>query len=236
MMKNRNILESFNFAIQGIVQAVKNERNLKIHLFTALGVFALCFIVGVSTIELAIVLIISGLVIAVELINTSIEAVIDLVCGERRDPLAKLAKDVAAGAVFVTAVTAGIVGFIIFYDDIDALLRKKAHYIGLIDSEIAIISLIVVTIGIILIKVWTGRESSILSGGFPSGHSSLAFAGATLVLFMSENTIVAIIAYLLASLVAQSRVESKIHTPFEVVSGALYGTLCVMVIYRVFVL
>lgn len=236
MMKSKHLLESFNFAIEGIVQATKNERNLKIHFFVALGILGLCFLVGVSTLELAIVIMMCGMVISAELINTSIEAVIDLYCGERRHPLAKLAKDVAAGGVFVSAITATLVGFIIFYDDIDLILQQKYHYLALLDIEIAIIILMVVTIGIILIKVWNGRQASILSGGFPSGHSSLAFAAATMVLMMSDNTLVGLLGFFLALLVAQSRVEGKIHSLMEVLAGAVYGIVCVVVIYRVFLI
>lgn len=234
-MKSRNTLDSFNYALQGIVEAVKRERNLKIHLIAEVIVLLLCFIFKVTVIEFIIILIISAMVITAELINTSIEAVIDLVCGDKYNPLAKLAKDVAAGAVLITAMTAAIVGVFIFYDEFDSIVQNKEEVIGLLPTELAVISLGIVFILTILFKIKKGRTSSLFSGGFPSGHSAIAFAAATIVLFLATNTAVILIGYLLAFMVAQSRCEGKIHTVYEVIAGSIFGMLCVIVLYQLFI-
>ena len=92
---------------------IKTERNMKIHcVFTALVVLA-GIILGISATEWCICLTLFGLVMALELVNTSVEAVVDLVTEERK-PLAKIAKDTAAGAVLIAAIMAAIAGGIIF--------------------------------------------------------------------------------------------------------------------------
>lgn len=112
--KNRGTLaSSFRYAGEGIVNTVKSERNIKIHLtMTALVIFFGVFL-KISVMEWCICLTLFGLVLALELGNTAIEAVVDLVTEEKR-PLAKKAKDAAAGAVLVAAINAAIAGLIIF--------------------------------------------------------------------------------------------------------------------------
>lgn len=109
--------DSFRFAIEGIKRAIKTERNLRIHLALAIIVIAVALTIGVPTSDLAILLLVISVVISAELMNTAIEAVIDLVSPEWHQ-LAKVAKDTAAGAVLVTAVFAVAIGLIILYKPI----------------------------------------------------------------------------------------------------------------------
>ena len=115
MRKNRKdpLYKSFGYAFQGIYTCIGKERNMKIHCgFSALVVLA-GIILKLSVTEWCICLTLFGLVMALELVNTSVEAVVDLVTEERK-PLAKIAKDTAAGAVLIAAIMAAIIGCIIF--------------------------------------------------------------------------------------------------------------------------
>lgn len=115
MRKNRKdpLYKSFGYAFQGIYTCISKERNMKIHCgFSALVVLA-GIILKLSVTEWCICLTLFGLVMALELVNTSVEAVVDLVTEERK-PLAKIAKDTAAGAVLIAAIMAAIIGCIIF--------------------------------------------------------------------------------------------------------------------------
>ena len=115
MRKNRKdpLYKSFGYAFQGIYTCISKERNMKIHCgFSALVVLA-GIILKLSVTEWCICLTLFGLVMALELVNTSVEAVVDLVTEERK-PLAKIAKDTAAGAVVIAAIMAAIIGCIIF--------------------------------------------------------------------------------------------------------------------------
>lgn len=104
---------SFGYAINGLLTALREQQNLKIHVAAALVVVALGFWFNVSAVEWCILLIMIGLVIAAELINTSIENLADLVTKERH-PLAGKVKDIAAAAVLVLSIVSVIVGIIIF--------------------------------------------------------------------------------------------------------------------------
>ncbi|ANB60540.1 diacylglycerol kinase family protein [Anoxybacteroides amylolyticum] len=97
----------------GIVAAVKEEAHMKFHLLAAFAVVSLAFIFHLSVQEWLVLLVVIAIVVSLELINTAIERAVDLVT-EEFHPLAKAAKDIAAGAVLVAAVIAGIVGAIIF--------------------------------------------------------------------------------------------------------------------------
>lgn len=108
------LIDSFRFAFEGIKSTFKTERNFRIHLVAAILVIVWAWILKIPTWDFALLLIVIALVLCAELLNTAIEAVIDLVSPEWH-PLAKVAKDTAAGAVLVSAVFAVAVGLVILY-------------------------------------------------------------------------------------------------------------------------
>lgn len=111
--KNKTLKDSFLHAYEGIVYAMMKERNMHIHITMALLVIVFGIILELSYVEWLICLILIALVISLELINTSIEAVVDLVT-TNDSALAKIAKDSAAGAVLFTSIIAAFIGLVIF--------------------------------------------------------------------------------------------------------------------------
>lgn len=109
----KKLINSFKYAIEGIISSFKTERNMKIHVLAMIVVIALGFFFKLDKVEWCFVIIAIASVISAELFNTAIETVVDIVSPER-NPKAKLAKDIAAGAVFVVAICAAIIGFIVF--------------------------------------------------------------------------------------------------------------------------
>lgn len=109
----RNFFRSFRYAFQGILYASK-ERNMRIHLTCAIIVIIAGFLTHISAAEWLVLILTISLVIGMEMVNTAIEHVVDLVSPEYH-PLAKAAKDVAAGAVLVFAVASVFIGAIIFF-------------------------------------------------------------------------------------------------------------------------
>lgn len=109
----KRLFKSFKYALEGILYAFKYEQNIIVHTIICLTVVVLGILLKISHFEWLVCFILFGLVIATELINTSIEAVVDLTC-PKKDPLAKIAKDTASGAVLVFALVAVIAGLIIF--------------------------------------------------------------------------------------------------------------------------
>ena len=116
-MKNRNLIESFNNAFQGIWYTIVNERYMKIHLITGTIVILLSLWVRVSKIELTILCLTVSMVICFELINTAVEVVVNIIV-DVYHPKAKIIKDVSAGAVFVSAIFSIIIGLLILWDKI----------------------------------------------------------------------------------------------------------------------
>ena len=112
-MKNKKLINSFKCAIQGIKQAVKTERNVKIHITIMILVIIAGIVLKINTQEWIICIILFGLVISLELVNSAIEATVDIAMPEINEK-AKVAKDVAAGAVLVSAIASAIIGLIIF--------------------------------------------------------------------------------------------------------------------------
>jgi diacylglycerol kinase len=107
------LMNSFKFAFEGLFYAIKNNRNLKIHLVAGLIVILASIYFHVSSFEKEILGILILLVILSEMINTSIEEMVNLITNEHRKE-AKIAKDVGAGMILVAALGAAVIGLIIF--------------------------------------------------------------------------------------------------------------------------
>jgi diacylglycerol kinase len=116
----RKLARSFYYAIKGVLYAFSSERNMKIHFFLAAVAILLAWFFGVSKMEWLVVFLMIGLVICLEMVNTAIEALVDLVTGEYRY-WAAVAKNVAAGAVFFASIIAIVVAIIIFLPYVQAL-------------------------------------------------------------------------------------------------------------------
>jgi diacylglycerol kinase len=111
-MKSRNIIEAFRFAFAGLWYTLRTQRNMRVHLAIAGAVAVLGLWLNLSADQWAILALTSGLVLVSEMTNTVIEKLVDLVCPEYH-PLAKIIKDVMAGAVVLAAIVAVIVGLLI---------------------------------------------------------------------------------------------------------------------------
>ncbi len=116
------LFRSFGYAWEGLVHAYKAERNIRIHIFIALFVGFLAFLLEVSSSEWLIIMILIGGVISLELINTAIERTIDLITNKEFHPLAKQAKDISAAAVFIFSLISGMIGLLIFSKKIIRLI------------------------------------------------------------------------------------------------------------------
>ena len=231
-MKIKKMVESFNYAINGIIETVRTQRNMKIHIFAALCVLLACFLFDVSKIEFLILAITITLVLGAEIINTAIEATIDMSTNHYH-PLAKIAKNASAGAVLVTAVNALLVGYIIFWDKISNLSYDVIHKVKESEPYMIFIALVFVVLATLIIKSIFG-EGTPLRGGMPSGHSALSFSIATAISLITEEPICIVLSYLMALITAQSRVDSNVHAIWEVIVGALFGTLLTLLIFVIF--
>ncbi|MBE3586982.1 MAG: diacylglycerol kinase family protein [Thermoanaerobacteraceae bacterium] len=114
---------SLGYALAGLAHAWRTQANLRFHFGAALLVLLVAFMLGVPAGELSLLCLTIALVLVAEMFNTALEAVVDL-CSRDRHPLAKAAKDVAAGAVLLAAVNAVVVGVLVFYPYLMALWHR----------------------------------------------------------------------------------------------------------------
>ncbi len=229
-MEVRKLIDSFNYAISGLVYALRTQRNMRIHFGLALLALLLGIVLDISKVELLILFFTISLVIISEMINTAVEAVVDMYT-RKYHPLAKIAKNVAAGAVLFSAINALIVGYLIFVDDLTPFTLILFNRIRHSPTHLTFICLVVNIFLVIIGKSWKGKGTP-LKGGMPSGHSAIAFTLATAIALMTSNPLIATLVLILALLVAQSRVEAGIHNTFEVITGGLIGLLVTILIFQ----
>ena len=228
-----SILDSFNFAFEGIIHVLRTQRNMRIHFSAAVAVLVAAVATGVSRLELIALLLSIAFVLIAEMINTAIEGAVD-VSTTSFDPNAKLSKDIAAGAVLIATVNAVAVGYLVFSGQVADASTRLLDRLTDAPAELSLVALVLTILLVIATKALTGRGRP-LQGGLPSGHSAVAFA-----IWMAVTLIVDAHRFLISSLVligallvAQTRVESGVHSTLEVFYGALLGSLTALVVIQV---
>jgi len=209
---------------------------MRIHFAIAVAVLAVAAAVGVSKLELVALLLAIAFVLVAEMINTAVESAID-VSTTAFDPMAKLAKDIAAGAVLIASVNAVAIGYLVFAGKAADKSARVLDRIRDAPAEITVIALVLTVIIVIVTKAWTGKGTP-LRGGLPSGHAAVGFAGwmaATYVLGDTRHRfLVSTLTFIMALLVAQTRVESGVHSTLEVAYGGLIGAIVTLVLFQAF--
>jgi diacylglycerol kinase (ATP) len=230
-----SILESFNFAFEGIIHVLRTQRNMRIHFVVAAAVLVAAIATGVDRLELIALLLAISFVLIAEMVNTAIEAAID-VATTAFDPLAKLAKDIAAGAVLISTVNAVAIGYLVFSNQ---FANRSSHLIDRIrdaPAELTLIMLVLTILVVISFKAYTGRGTP-LRGGLPSGHAAIAFGGWMAVTAILGDFrhwfLVSSLTFIMALLVAQTRIEAGVHSFTEVAFGGILGALVALVVFQV---
>jgi diacylglycerol kinase (ATP) len=233
--RSPSLIESFNYAIEGIIHVLRTHRNMRIHFLVAIAVLVAALWVGVDRMELIALLISISFVLVAEMINSAVEQAID-VATTSFDPLAKLAKDVAAGAVLIASVNAVAVGYLVFSNEIGGGASNVLERLRDAPVKLTLIALLLTVLIVIATKAFTGRGTP-LRGGLPSGHAAVAFAGwmaATYIVASTDRFLVSTIMLIMALLVAQTRVESGVHSALEVAYGGLLGALVTLAVFQLF--
>jgi diacylglycerol kinase (ATP) len=228
-----SVIESFNFAIEGVIHVLRTQRNMRLHFAAAVVVIVVAVAVGVSKIELSVLLISIAFVLVAEMINTAVEGTIDAATTSF-DPMAKLAKDIAAGAVLIASVNAVAVGYLVFAGKAADKTAEVLDRVRSAPAQITLVALVLTVITVIATKAWTGRGTP-LRGGLPSGHAAVAFAGwmaATYIVTDSHRFVVSALTVIMALLVAQTPVESGGHSAHEVAYGGALGALVTLAVFQ----
>ncbi|MGI6705280.1 MAG: diacylglycerol kinase [Clostridia bacterium] len=229
-MKDRRLIDSFNDAIEGLIHSFVSEKNMRFHFIIAIGTLVLGILAKVGKTETILLFITITLVIGMEMINTAIEAVVDMIT-PKYHPLAKIAKNVAAGAVLLSAINAIAVGYLVFFNKIANFPLQVTRYIRHLPVHLTFANLGVVLLVVIIVKAMN-RRGSFLRGGLPSGHSALAFSLFTSITLLTKDALISTLCAIMAIMVAQSRLESKIHSLYEVVVGGVIGILVTVLIFQ----
>ncbi|MBA2461314.1 MAG: diacylglycerol kinase [Actinobacteria bacterium] len=229
-----SIIESFNFAFDGIIHVLRTQRNMRIHFLVAALVLVAALASGVDKLELIVLLLAIAFVLIAEMVNTAVEAAVD-VATTSFDPMAKLAKDIAAGAVLIATGVAVAVGYLVFSGQVADRSSRLLDRLSDAPAELTLVALVLTTIIVIGTKALTGRGTP-LRGGLPSGHAAVAFAGWMATTLVLEGTghrfLISSLAFIMALLVAQTRIESGVHSSVEVLYGGLLGALVTLAVFQ----
>ncbi|MDQ6825737.1 MAG: diacylglycerol kinase [Candidatus Eremiobacteraeota bacterium] len=202
---------------------------MRIQLFIAAAVLLATLYLRLERVYVVETIILIAIVLSLELVNTAVEAIVDLLTVAHH-PLAKIAKDAAAGAVLVASIAGVVVGYLVFYEGLFAGGQRVYNALAQVPVNTVFISLAIVAIAVVIAKALSGRGSA-FQGGAVSGHAALAFAMATILALFYQRPLLALLAFALAFLVAQSRVEAGIHSAMEVAWGAILGIGVSLAIY-----
>ena len=232
MLRKPGVPKPFQVALDGIVFTFKTQRHMRFHLYVVVIVLLLGILARLGLREMLILLFTISLVLVAEMFNSAIEATVDLI-SPNYNPLAKFAKDIAAGAVLITTIIALVVGSLLMLGESrwEAIkLNFSGPGNGLPFAPRLAVAC-VVTFAVVVIGKGLGKRGRVLQGGLVSGHAAFGFLFAVSTVFVTDQPIASGIAILLAGLVAQSRYEARFHSILELSLGAFFGTLVAIVFF-----
>ena len=231
--RSKSWVQSANLAIEGIIYSVRTQRHMRYHLFAALATLILSLGLNITRTEFILLCMAIILVLATEMLNTAIEVTVDMI-SETYHPLAKIAKDIAAGVVLLASFGALTLAYLILYPALTAAITSGQWHLRKAPSDvIAFVSLAVVVIVVIFIKALLGKGEP-LRGGMPSGHAAVSFSIWVAAVYLTGNLLVGVLTFILALMVSWSRWSTGIHRPLEVLAGAAIGAGLTALFFAVF--
>jgi diacylglycerol kinase (ATP) len=231
-MQPRRFVESFNAAVEGFIYVLKTERNMRVHFLAAFFIILLGVYLSFSSYEILILTTTITLVLSAEMINTALEHIVDMIKSDVH-PIARLVKDIGAGVVLLTAINAVIVGYALFARKIPFNIDVEMARIRQSPWHITFLAVILV-FGLSIIGKLIFHKGTPLRGGMPSGHAAVAFSIWTIIAFMTNNSIVVILSFVMAFLIARHRIKDAVHTFWEVLAGGFLGVLVTTLIFQLF--
>jgi len=224
--------ESANNAIEGILQATKNQRHIRFHLVSAFIILLFCFAIGLEKNEFIMITIASLLVIVAEMFNTSIEVVVDILSPQKTE-LARIAKDIAAGAVLVVSVGALIIGYLILWPYLIKLFSEGFWIHEHAPENIAILAVIINMLIVIWLKVNFGKGIP-LRGGLLSGKASILFSILVSISFMTDNRLILLLFLILFILIILGRTNYNFRSFSGAFLGAGLGVMVTVTLFWIF--
>lgn len=231
-MKNNNFLEACQNALDGIIYAITTQSNIKKQLVIAVIVMLVSLFFNLNKAEFLCLMFTVVLIIVAEMFNTAIETVVDLYT-DLYHPKAKIAKDVGAGAVVISAINAIIVAYFLFFEKISDVGLQFIDIVVKSPVHLAFVAVLLTVIAIVTLKAasTTNKHKLVKENFMPSGQTAVAFAALTLIWMTSRNVVIFTLSLVLALIVAINRYENKKRTVPEIIVGACVGVLVVILLY-----
>ncbi len=229
----RHALSGFKYAQEGILHCFRTQMHMRFHFIMLVFVLLAGLAMKLEARDMLSITFATTLVIVMEMVNTAIEKLVDLIA-DSYNPVAKLVKDVSAAAVLLAALNAVFAGVLIFFSagHMSEVQETIASKLSSEVMRVVIVGLVLLTLVVIISKLLS-KTGTPWHGGIISGHSAIGFLLAMTIFFTTTNTLIAFLAILLAILVAQSRVEAGVHSIREVIFGAMLAILLTALVYRV---
>lgn len=233
--RKRTMRDSFDAAIRGIVEVLQTQRNMKFHFLAAILILIVSLFLDLTKIELIALIFAIALVLVAELINSVIELTVDLLSPEFKDK-ARMAKDISAGAVLLSAINAAVTGYLLFFTRLIPKFPTVVSRIQYAPPYFTFIALVLVGFFVLIAKAGASpdRKISFFRGGMPSGHAALSFACWTVIIFMSKDLLIVTLTFILSFLISLSRIKENVHNIKEVFIGAVLGFLITAFIFQLF--
>lgn len=236
----RGFAASLQHALEGVYDVYRSQRHMRIHfVFMAINV-VLAMVYKLSALETAVLMVCITLVVFAEMVNTVVEATLNIVT-ETYHPVARFAKDVAAGGVLVTAVNACLVAICIYFNP-ERLARLRSVWIAgdYVDDSAMLRALAMsnLLLLVLITALKVGRpQGSVLRGGPVSGQTAFAFCLATCVYFLASGSsfayLTAALAAVIATMAAWSRIQDHTRRLRTVIYGAALGVLVPLLVFGV---
>ncbi|NEW05210.1 diacylglycerol kinase family protein [Paenibacillus sp. SYP-B3998] len=218
---------SFRYAYEGIKYALDTQRNMKFHFSVAFLVLLAALFFKLAKTDILFILLAVTLMIVTELINTAVEKAVDLAMPDQH-PLAKIAKDVAAASVLVSAGFAVIVGMIVFYEPIDHWFRASKQQEAPMSAGTIWVLIALVVFTVIVIETRFSDKGKLVR---PSLLVAIAFSVATVIAIFVDLTIVALLAYTLSALIFMILYDKKTRRFPALLLGAIIGTVVTIIAF-----
>lgn len=225
-------INSFNHAIAGLIHAIRTQQNMKLHLVAAVSVLIFSLLFDLTRVELALVIIAISFVVFAELINTAIEVIIDILTQEYSFK-ARIAKNIGAAAVVISAGNAVFIAYLVFFKKAQELSLNLVFTIRHEPLHLIFINMFIIFIVVIAFKSIFSSGTP-LKGGIVSGHTALAASIVLIIWFLTKSLISLSLAMILAFLTVQSRLEAGTHSLKEIFLGALLGIIITIGIFYFF--
>ncbi|MBX3118588.1 MAG: diacylglycerol kinase [Fimbriimonadaceae bacterium] len=230
--QRRDLFGPFQVALRGLVYTFRTQRHMRFHVYMVIAVIIMGAFFGFRLREMMVLLFTISLVLVAEMFNSAIEATVDLVQPSYH-PLARFAKDIAAGAVMITTIIALVIGSLILLGENrweSIKINLSADSLGL-PAPLRIILGSVVVFMIVVVGKGLGQKGQVLKGGMVSGHAAFGFFFAIAIMFSTDSFVASGLAIVLAAIIAQSRYEAKIHSVFELTLGATVGVVVGLIFF-----